>query len=248
YGSPSIPSVLASLRERHCERILLLSLYPQYAASTVGTVFDVVFRELTGLRNPPELRLVKHYHDDPRYIAALAQSVRDYWMTHGRPDKLLMSFHGVPKATLEAGDPYHCECQKTGRLLAEALGLEASRYQVCFQSRFGRSEWLQPYTAGLLTELGRQKTGRVDVVCPGFVADCLETLEEIAMEGKAIFLEAGGGEFHAIPCLNERDDWMHALTGIALDNLGGWVGAESDQTAARDEQSRQRALRLGAKR
>lgn len=248
YGNPSLPSVLARLREQNCERILLLPAYPQYAASTVGTVFDVAFRALTGLRNPPELRCVKHYHDDPRYIAALAQSVRDHWMKHGRPDKLLMSFHGVPKATLDAGDPYHCECQKTGRLLAEALGLDSGRYQVCFQSRFGRAEWLQPYTAVVLAELGRQKVGRVDVVCPGFVADCLETLEEIAMEGKTTFLQAGGGEFHAIPCLNERDDWMQALTEIALDNLSGWIKPGFDAAAASrsEAQSRDAALKMGA--
>ena len=144
-----------------------------------------------------------------------------------------MSFHGVPRATLDKGDPYHCECQKTGRLLAEALGLKPEQYRITFQSRFGRAEWLKPYTADVLAELGKQKAGRVDVICPGFVSDCLETLEEIAIEGKAIFLAAGGREFHLIPCLNERNDWIHALADIVLANLVGWADT-GDARDARD--------------
>ncbi|HUL42590.1 MAG TPA: ferrochelatase [Burkholderiales bacterium] len=247
YGSPSIASSLAALK--HCERILLLPLYPQYAASTTASSFDAVFQELLRTRNAPALRTVKHYHDHPAYIAALAQNVNDYWMKNGRPDKLVISFHGVPRYTLDKGDPYHCECQKTARLLAEALGWEEPRYQVCFQSRFGRAEWLKPYTMEVLHKLGKQHTERVDVVCPGFVSDCLETLEEIAIEGKAAFLNSGGTEFHYIPCLNERADWIHALCQIALENLQGWVSVRYDAQAAQvaGRLSRERAVALGAK-
>ena len=197
------------------------------------------------MRNTPAIRTVKHYHDHPGYIAALAQNVRDYWMKTGKPDKLVMSFHGVPRFSLDKGDPYHCECHKTARLLAEALKLDASQYQVCFQSRFGRAEWLKPYTAATLEQLGQQNTRRVDVVCPGFVADCLETLEEIAIEGRTIFIQAGGREFHYIPCLNGRSDWIHALADFALTYLQGWMGLV--QTEEQAAQSRQRALDLGAK-
>ncbi|MBI2314249.1 MAG: ferrochelatase [Betaproteobacteria bacterium] len=245
YGEPSIRAVLGRLRAQRCERILVLPLYPQYAASTSASVFDAVASATRLMRNVPALRTVKHFHDHPGYIGALAQNVRDYWMKTGRPDKLVMSFHGVPRFTLDRGDPYHCECQKTARLLGEALGLQSGQYLVTFQSRFGRAEWLKPYTAEVLNELGRQKLGRVDVVCPGFVSDCLETLEEIALEGKKAFLSAGGREFHYIPCLNERDDWIRALLDIALANLQGWLGTEESAEAA--TQSRQRALAMGAK-
>jgi len=244
YGRPSIADAIAGLREQRAERILVIPLYPQYSSSTTATVFDAVFAELSRMRNVPALRTVRHYHDHPGYIAALAQNVRDHWMKNGRPDRLLMSFHGVPRFTLEKGDPYHCECQKTGRLLAESLNLEPDQYQVTFQSRFGRAEWLKPYTADTLADLGRQKVRRIDVVCPGFVADCLETLEEIAMEGKAAFLNAGGSEYHYIPALNERDDWIKALTQIAVDNLQGWL--EPASSADELQRARERARALGA--
>ncbi len=246
YGNPSIASVLARLKEQHCERILVLPLYPQYAASTTATAFDAISAFFNRTRNIPELRLVKHFHDHPAYIAALADGVRKHWARHGRPDRLLMSFHGLPRYTLERGDPYHCECQKTGRLLAEALELTPGQYQLCFQSRFGRAEWLQPYTAATLAQWGKQGLRRVDVVCPGFVADCLETLEEIGIEGKTEFLNAGGKEFHSIACLNESDAWISALAQIALQHLQGWNDQAPDQDALK--QSQQRALALGAKR
>lgn len=223
YGSPSIPEVLKRLKAERCERILILPLYPQYAGSSTGSALDAVAAALTRVREVPALRTVKHFHDHPGYIEALAQSLRDYWMKNGRPDKLVMSFHGVPRFTIDRGDPYHRECQETAGLLVQALGLKPEQYLVTFQSRFGRAEWLKPYTAEALAELGRQKLERVDVVCPGFVSDCLETLEEIAMEGKAAFLSAGGKEFHCVPCLNERDDWIRALADIALSNLQGWL-------------------------
>ncbi len=243
-GNPSIAERLRQMREQGCSRILVMSLFPQYAASSAGCALDSVFTELRKMRNIPDIRTVKHYHDDPGYIAALAQNVRDYWEKHGRPDKLVISFHGVPRKTLEMGDPYHCECQKTGRLLAEALELTNDQYQVCFQSRFGFSQWLSPYTSEVLKELGKQETGRVDVVCPGFVSDCLETLEEIAMEGKTTFTEAGGGEFHYIPSLNEHPEWIKAMRDMIQAHLTGWVVRQPSEEDA--EQSRKRALELGA--
>jgi ferrochelatase len=244
YGNPSIPAVLRRLKEQNCQRILVVPMYPQYAASTTATVTDIVFGELQQMRNTPALRTIKHFHDHPGYIKALAGNINGYWMKNGRPDKLLMSFHGLPRYTLDKGDPYHCECQKTGRLLAQELGLKPDQYAVSFQSRFGKATWLQPYTTATLKEWGKQKTGRVDVVCPGFVADCLETLEEIAQEGKEDFQHAGGGEYHYIPCLNDRNDWLHALTELVLNNLHGWL-VEPD--SAELEQGRLRALALGAR-
>ena len=227
YGQPSIPATLGRLKAEGCNRILLLSLYPQYAASTTATAFDAAFGWTATLRNQPEIRTIRSFAEHPSYLGALAQSVRDYWMTNGHPPKsgsyrLLMSFHGAPRDTQEKGDPYHDECLATGQRLAQELNLDASQYQICFQSRFGPGQWLQPYTAPTLTELGKQGIERVDVICPGFTADCLETLEEIAIEGKAAFLQAGGREFNYLPCLNERDDWIHALAELAETHLQGW--------------------------
>lgn len=244
YGKPSIAAKLRELKAHNCDRLLLVPLYPQFSASTTGTVFSEVFDRLSRMRDMPALRTVRHFHDHTGYINALAQNVRDYWVKNGRPDRLVMSFHGVPRFTLDKGDPYHCECQKTGRLLAEALALKPEQHHIAFQSRFGRGEWLKPYTAELLTQLGNQRVGRVDVVCPGFVSDCLETLEEIAIEGKTTFLQAGGREFHFIPCLNERDDWIQALTDIVLKQLLGWTMGASAEAL---EQSRLRAMAMGAK-
>jgi len=244
YGNPSIPSVLAKLKAQNCQRILLLPLYPQYAASATATALDAVYTQMLQSRNMPALRSIKHFHDDAAYIRASAQNIRDYWTLHGRPDKLVMSFHGVPRYTLDKGDPYHCECLKSGRLIAEELGLNKNQYTVSFQSRFGKAEWIQPYTTATLKALGAQKIRRVDVVCPGFVADCLETLEEIAQEGKEDFLHAGGSEYHYIPCLNERPDWIQALGDLALNNLQGWLTV-SNKAAL--EQSRLAALATGAK-
>ena len=245
YGNPSIPSVLHKLKEQNCQRILIVPMYPQYAASTTATANDIVFSTLQQMRNAPALRTIRNFHDRPGYIKALASNINDYWMKNGRPEKLLMSFHGLPQFTLDKGDPYHCECHKTARLLAQELGLQPEQYAISFQSRFGKAAWLKPYTSATLKELGKLKTRRVDVVCPGFVADCLETLEEIAMECKEDFQHAGGGEYHYIPCLNERDDWMHALTDLVMENLQGWL-IEPD--AAELEQGRLCALALGAER
>jgi ferrochelatase len=244
YGNPSIASVLRKLRELNCQRILVVPMYPQYSASSSGTAFDIVFAEVQNMRNTPALRTIRNFHDYPGYIKALANNINEYWMKNGRPEKLVMSFHGLPQFSLDKGDPYHCECHKTGRLLAQELGLKPEQYFISFQSRFGKAEWLKPYTTATLQELGKKKTKRVDVVCPGFVADCLETLEEIAMEGKEDFQHAGGGEYHYIPCLNERNDWMHALTELVMENLQGWL-IEPD--AADLEHGRLRSLAMGAK-
>lgn len=181
----------------------------------------------------PEVRTVRHFHDDPGYIQALAAQVRKSWEYGKQPDKLVMSFHGVPRFTLDKGDPYYCECQKTGRLLAEALGLSKDQYVICYQSRFGKAEWLKPYTSEVLKELGKAKTGTVDVICPGFVGDCLETLEEIAMEGKETFNHHGGGEYRYIPCLNENPQWIAALSNIIKNNLSGWIELEAENSSAR---------------
>ena len=242
YGQPSVAAELDRLKAAGAQRILVLPLYPQYAASSSASVFDAVAAWLRQTRNVPELRFVRSYHDHPGYIAALAASVRAHWQLNGRPDKLVMSFHGVPRFTLERGDPYHCECRKTGRLLAEALELRDEQWLLSFQSRFGRAEWLQPYTQPSVEQLARDGVGRVDVVCPGFAGDCLETIEEIAMEVRAAFLAAGGREFHYIPALNERADWIAALAEIACAHLGNWL-----QAPGPDPASPARARALGAK-
>jgi len=244
YGNPSIASVMQKMKAQNCTRILIVPMYPQYAASSTASVFDGVFAAVQKMRNAPAIRTIKHFHDDAGYIKALAAKVNDYWTKNGRPEKLVMSFHGVPQYTLEKGDPYHCECHKTGRLLAQELGLKTDQYQVSFQSRFGKAEWIKPYTTATLIELGQQKTKRVDVVCPGFVADCLETLEEIAQEGKEDFQHAGGGEYHYIPSLNDSNEWIHALTDLVMNNLQGWL---IEPNAAELEQSKLRAQALGAK-
>ncbi|MFC3533131.1 ferrochelatase [Vogesella facilis] len=228
YGNPAVEDVIQRMRAQGVERLLVLPLYPQYAASSSGTALDAVFRTLLKMRNMPELRTIRHYHDQPGYIAALAASVREHWQKNGRGDKLVMSFHGVPRYTLDKGDPYHCECLKTGRLLAEALELSGDDYVVSFQSRFGKAEWLKPYTFDVLRSLAKQGVGKIDTICPGFAGDCLETLEEIAIEGKELFLTSGGKDYRYIPCLNERPDWIAAMAELVTANLGGWIATPDD--------------------
>jgi ferrochelatase len=249
YGAPSIRAKLRRLHEQGCDRLLVLPLYPQYSASATGSTYAEVTEALLPLRNVPALRIVKHFHDHPAYINALAQRVKEYWARHGRAERLVMSFHGLPRYTLDRGDPYHCECHKTARLLAGALNLDPDQYLVTFQSRFGRTEWLKPYTIEVMAQLGAKHTRRVDVFCPGFVADCLETLEEIAIENKAAFLRAGGDDFHYISSLNEREAWIDGLVRIALENLHGWVSVKWDGAAAArvGEASQMRARALGAR-
>jgi ferrochelatase len=246
YGQPSISSVLESLRTAGCRRILVLPLYPQYAASTTASTCDEVARSMLVWRNLPELRFVRNFHDHSGYIQALAASVREHWAVEGKPGKagkLVMSFHGLPRRSLDLGDPYFCECQKTGRLLAQALELKETEYLVTFQSRFGRARWLEPYTQPTLEQLAQKGVGRVDVMCPGFVSDCLETLEEIAMENRNTFLAAGGKAFHYIPCLNGRPEWIQALGDIVKTHLSGWPSGEVG-----DMGSLERARKLGAAR
>ncbi len=246
YGNPRLNGAMDRLRAAGCDRVLVVPLFPQYSASATASVMDAVYSRARRMRRVPGLRTIDSFHDDPGYIKALAQGVNDYWMRNGRPNTLLMSFHGLPRRSLDLGDPYHCHCHKTGRLLATELGLGPKDYAVTFQSRFGRARWLEPYTRDTLLALARDGVRRVDVVCPGFVADCLETLEEIGIEGKQAFLGAGGAEFHAIPCLNEQPLWMAALTDIVYRHLQGWLVAPPDPTAA--EMTLARAKALGASR
>ncbi|MFP3503603.1 ferrochelatase [Burkholderia sp. SIMBA_062] len=227
YGSPNIEQALAQFKRAGVERVLLMPMYPQYSASTTATAFDAAFAALARMRNQPEVRTVRQYADHPAYIHALAEQVRQYWAHHGRPDfaagdKLVLSFHGVPKRTLDLGDPYHDQCQQTGALLMAALGLSTLECRVTFQSRFGKAEWLQPYTAPTLRELGAAGVRRADVFCPGFTADCLETIEEIGMEVRDEFIAGGGQAFHRIPCLNGAPAWVRALGEIVAENLQGW--------------------------
>jgi ferrochelatase len=245
YGNPSIAAAIDKLRAEDCERLLVLPLYPQYSASTTATTLDAVARHLRGVRRVPGLRFVETFHDDPGYVRAVAQSINDYWMKNGRPDRLLFSFHGLPRRTLDRGDPYHCLCLATARLVAQEIGLERKQWLATFQSRFGRAEWLKPYTADTLSALGKEGVGRVDVACPGFVADCLETLEEIGIEGKQTFLSAGGKAFHAIPCLNEHPVWIAALADLAWRHLQGWLVQPPD--AAAREATLLRAKGTGAR-
>lgn len=222
YGSPSIRQALETLREKGARRILAFPLYPQYSATTTASTLDAIGDVFRGWRWLPDFRFISRYHDHPAYIAALASSIREFRAGHGDEAHLLFSFHGIPKRYFMAGDPYHCECHKTARLVAQALGLDETRWDVSFQSRFGREEWLKPYTDHTLKKWGREGRHSVQVVCPGFSADCLETLEEINEENRAIFLSAGGKRFDYIPALNDRPDHIQALSDIALQHLQGW--------------------------
>lgn len=223
YGKPSIAEELDALYRKGCDRILVVPMYPQYSATTTATVFDKVAAIAARMRNPPEFRQIKHFHDDPRYISALAQQVRAHWQREGRQaERLVLSFHGVPKRTLMLGDPYHCECLKTARLLRTELGLTPEQVVVTFQSRFGKAEWLQPYTEPTLEKLAREGIKSVDVFCPGFVVDCLETLEEIAQEARHAFTEAGGERFSYIPALNDSEAFAAALESLVTQHLAGW--------------------------
>ncbi len=241
YGNPSISSGLEALRAGGVRRILVLPLYPQYSATTTASIFDAVTEQLRRWRWLPELRFINHYHDRPAYIAALADSVRKHQAEHGVAEKLLLSFHGIPEEYFHQGDPYFCECQKTGRLLAESLGLKAEQWQLSFQSRLGPKQWLQPYTDHTLKALGAGGTRSVQVICPGFAADCLETLEEIAMENREVFIEAGGERYEYIPCLNDKPAHIAMLAGLVEQHTRGW-GPTADEPA----QVLQRAQALGA--
>lgn len=244
YGQPSVREGLAELRSKHCRRILIMPLFPQYASATIGSTFDAVADVLKTWRWVPDLRMVTHYHDHPGYITGLASSVREFWKTDGEPERLLISFHGLPKDAFLAGDPYFCHCQKTGRLLVNALELPAARWLLSFQSRFGKAVWLRPYTDATLKEWGKAGVKSVDVVCPGFSADCLETIQEIGLENQRHFLEAGGVRYRYIPALNDRPDHIAALSDIIERNLQGWITpmAAWDEAAMKAEAQRSKKL------
>ena len=247
YGNPSMPAQLDALKAEGATRVLVLPAYPQYSGTTTASVFDAVYHWADRVRTIPELRFINRYHDDAGYIGALAQRIRTYWQEHGRPDQLVMSFHGVPERTLHLGDPYHCECHKTARLLAQELGLSQSQYKLTFQSRFGKAKWLEPYTEPTLIQLAQAGVKRVDVVCPGFTSDCLETLEEIAQEAREAFLHAGGQAFHYIPCLNDSAAWIEAMGQLSAQHLAGWPTRQAPDATALAA-SRAAALALGAPR
>lgn len=234
YGRPSIAEKLAEFRAANVQRILVLPLFPQYSATTTATIYDIVFDELRRYRWMPELRTVTGYHDNPLYIQALADSIRSFWEGNGRSAKLLYSFHGIPKSYFEKGDPYHCFCQKTARLVSENLGLAEDEYQLCFQSRFGPEEWLQPYTDKTLEQWAEDGLQSVDTICPGFAVDCLETLEEMAVENRDGFLAAGGQQYHYIPCLNDSAAQIALFTDLAKQHLQGWEPLKTNSLLGSD--------------
>ncbi len=233
YGQPSIRSVLQELDTLNASRIVVLPLYPQYSGTTAASIFDALTRELSKRRWVPELRFINQYHDEPEFIAAHVANIEAFWREHGRGDKLLFSFHSIPKKNLLGGDPYHCQCHKTARLITESMGLADDDWALTFQSRVGFSEWLRPYTDETVEQLGTEKLGRLDVVCPGFAADCLETLEEIAMQNAEIFTDAGGGELRYIPALNDRDDHVDFLAALVKNQTGSWRARTSSAERAR---------------
>ena len=250
YGNPSIAKALRELQAAGVRRLLIFPLYPQYSATTTASGFDAVVKELGTWRWLPELRMINHYHDDPGYIEALAASIENAWRIQEPGERLLFSFHGLPRRNLLAGDPYHCECHKTARLVAQRLELAPERWALSFQSRFGRAEWLKPYTSELLKEWAETGISSVDVVCPGFAADCLETLEEIELENRDYFLSAGGQRYRYIPALNDDPLHIDALTRLIVDHSRGWP--ELDANANKNDTDaaaiRERALAMGAAR
>ena len=250
YGEPSIPRSLATLRDKGCRKVLVLPLFPHYSSTSTGAVFDAVMKELMTWRRVPEVRTVHEFHDEPGFVAALAASIREVWEREGEPEMLVTSYHGIPLRYFLDGDPYHCFCHQTTRLIAEELGLERERALVTFQSLFGKEPWLKPPTDKTMAALPKRGVKRVDVVCPGFSIDCLETLEEIDKLNREIFLAAGGERFRYVPALNEREDHLAFLTELARRHLGGWVVARDawDDGAVRAEAaaSRRRAEALAA--
>ncbi len=243
YGQPSIDSVVQSMLDRGVRKLLVLPLYPQYSGPTGGSTFDALAADFSQRRWLPDLRFIAQYHDYPAYIEALAGKIRQHWEAHGRAERLLFSYHGEPRSYLDRGDPYHCQCHKTTRLVAAALNLSQEEYLTCFQSRFGREEWLKPYTDETLKSLPAEGVKSVQVVCPGFSADCLETIEEIGEENRDYFMAAGGQRFDYIPCLNADPEHINALSELVLENLGGWT-----VTAANPQETAERAAALGAPR
>ncbi len=222
YGKPSVKDQLAQLKAQGVEQILVLPLYPQYAASSTGAALDKVYLEVLKQRNMMSVRTIKHYYDDADYIRALAATIERHWKNKGRAQKLLLSFHGIPKISVKKGDPYYNQCQKTSELLARELSLSEDDYVMCFQSRFGPAKWIGPSTQDLFEELPKQGITSIDIICPGFSSDCLETMEEICLQGKEDFHAAGGVQFQYIPCLNTEPEWIDAMFQLVKRNLQGW--------------------------
>ncbi len=223
YGNPSIEKGLKALNMQGCDKVLVLPLYPQYSATTTASTFDAIAQVFESWKRIPALRMIDDYHDDSGYIEALAASVRQYWDKHGKGERLLLSFHGIPVRYFKAGDPYPKLCLQTGGLLREALGLDEQQCQISFQSRFGKEPWVEPYTDATLKTWGEQGVGNVDVMCPGFATDCLETLEEIAVENADVFAASGGGKLSYIPALNAEQQHIEYLTGLIDKHLQGWI-------------------------
>jgi len=251
YGNPSIKDALRGLRKAGAKRFLILPMYPQYSATTTASVFDAVTSELQTWRWLPDMRFINSYHDQPAYIDALAKSIINHWTARDRkPDMLVFSFHGIPKRYIDNGDPYFCHCQKTARLVAEKLLLKDTKWKVTFQSRVGREEWLRPYTDDTMKQLAHQGIKSLDVVCPGFSADCLETLEEINMENRETYTERGGLNFDYIPCLNASDFHINSLVELITQHSFGWPetmpGWDAGIQAVAANKTRERAVKMGS--
>ncbi len=252
YGTPSVMNTIAQLQREGVRRLLVLPLYPQYSATSTGSVLDAVADTIKRLRWPPELRIVNDYHDDPKHIEALALGIERWRANNGSGDKLLLSFHGIPERYLHEGDPYFCQCHATARLLRERLGLSEEQLVLSFQSRVGRERWLHPYTDAVVRQLAADGVRNLDVVCPGFAVDCLETLEEIAMQNRDFFVDAGGETLRYIPALNDSPDQIDSLASLVLQHTQGWpeFAADYDAAAARQRRveagQRARALRADA--
>lgn len=222
YGNPSIETAALELRAKGVEKILILPMYPQYSSSTTAAIYDKLSDLLKLCPHLPEMRWIRDFHNDDRYIDALAQSAKQQWSKEGQSEKLLMSFHGVPERYTTKGDPYEHQCRETARLLSEKLELQPEQWACCFQSRFGREEWIKPYTDKTLEQWGAEGIKSVDIICPAFSADCLETLEEIQVENRDVFLEAGGENYHYIPALNDNKDHIEMLSELVLQHSQGW--------------------------
>lgn len=222
YGSPSIQEGLTALRDQQIQRFLILPLYPQYSATTVASTFDAVAHEFKRWRCLPQLRMITHYAADTAYIQAIAASIKQHWQTHGKTEKLIISFHGLPQRYVTQGDPYYSQCQQTASLIAQTLDLKQDDWILSFQSRLGKAQWLQPYTNEVLARLPQQGIKSIDIICPGFAADCLETLEEIAFTNEAVFYQAGGETYRYIPALNSSTSHIDMMKQLVMQNIQGW--------------------------
>ncbi len=251
YGETSVAHAIEQLHREGVRRLLVLPLYPQYSATSTGSVLDALADSIKSMRWPPELRIVNDYHDEPAHIEALATSIEAWWQANGRGEKLLLSFHGIPERYLHAGDPYFCQCHATARLLRERLGLTDDRLLISFQSRVGRERWLHPYTDATVRQLAAEGVRKLDVACPGFAVDCLETLEEIAMQNRDFFIAAGGADLRYIPALNDSPAQVESMAALVLKHTQGWpeFATGYDAAAARQRQldARQRAQQRRAR-